>query len=160
MENRLLVLDLVLGELGVVPRIDTLADRKRVQKAVYLAQLADCDLGYRFGWYLKGPYSRDLTRDYYALADAKAGGFVTAEKRLRPDIRERLAQIRPLMTHPADILLPQEDWLELLSSVHYLRCVSRLSPDAALERLRAEKPHLLGFAAQAEEELKSANLLA
>src|SRR3712207_9330456 len=43
--------------------------RKRVQKAVYIGQLTGVDLGYRFSWYVKGPYSTALTRDYYDLAE-------------------------------------------------------------------------------------------
>ena len=70
MEQKLIALKMFLDALGVPETIDTIDDRKRVQKAVYLGQLSGIDLGYRFGWYLKGPYSPALTRDYFGLAEA------------------------------------------------------------------------------------------
>ncbi len=56
METKLLVLKLFLGALGIDDSIETVDDRKRVQKAVYLGQLSGIDLGYRYGWYRMGPY--------------------------------------------------------------------------------------------------------
>ncbi len=50
MEARQIVLKLFLSTLGVPADIDTVNDRKRVQKAVYIGQLTGVDLGYRFGW--------------------------------------------------------------------------------------------------------------
>ena len=63
MEPRLIALRLYLDQLGVSSDIETVSDRKRVQKAVYLGQLSGVDFGYRFGWYLMGPYSTTLTED-------------------------------------------------------------------------------------------------
>ena len=67
MNTRLIVLELVLRELGMEPVIDSLQDRIRLQKAIYLSQEAGVPLGYRFGWYVRGPYSKGLARDYYYL---------------------------------------------------------------------------------------------
>src|SRR5205809_136660 len=113
MDTRLIVLKLFLEELGVSPGIDTLDDRKRVQKAVYLGQRAGVDLGYRFGWYLLGPYSPALTRDYYSLAEGLASGDRSSQdKQLNPGVRARLHRILPLLEPPPDVSLTQEDWLE------------------------------------------------
>lgn len=60
MDSNLIALKLFLDDLGVSADIETIDDRKRVQKAVYLGQAAGADLGYRFGWYLLGPYSPSL----------------------------------------------------------------------------------------------------
>jgi len=43
----------------------SLDTRVILQKKVYFLQEFGCKLGYNFGWYLKGPYSTDLTRDAY-----------------------------------------------------------------------------------------------
>ena len=51
-----IVLKLVVKELGEQGDIQTLEDRKIFQKAVYLGQLSGLDLGYRYSWYLRGPY--------------------------------------------------------------------------------------------------------
>src|SRR5262245_45792463 len=120
MDQRLVVLKVFLDELGVSDSIDTVDDRKRVQKAIYLGQLSGLDLGYPFGWYVKGPYSTDLTKDYYSLAEAIASGDMDYAGKLLPEpLRARLQKVQPLMTVPDDIGLAQEDWLELVSSFHH-----------------------------------------
>jgi uncharacterized protein YwgA len=144
MENRLLALKLFLDELEVSTSISRVDDRKRVQKAVYLGQLAGVDLGYRFGWYLMGPYSPGLTKDYYALAEAMASDETGEGRKLRPDLVRKLESIRPLLK-PKDPELSLENWLELLPSVHYLRFVSDLPDKQAREVFRKEKPHLLPY---------------
>ena len=57
MDAKLITLRLFLDALGQSVDIETVDDRKRVQKAVYLGQLSGVDLGYRFSWYVMGPYS-------------------------------------------------------------------------------------------------------
>lgn len=42
-------------------------NRFRIQKYVFLSQYFGLDLDYQFTMYLHGPYSPDLTNDYYAL---------------------------------------------------------------------------------------------
>jgi hypothetical protein len=158
LERRLLVLKLVLDNLGVGNQIQSVDDRKRVQKAIYLAQVASRDLGYRFGWYLMGPYSPELTRDYYALADIPDDD-IPQDKRLKVEFRDRLASLRALLDVPGDIDLPQPDWLELLASVHYLRRVTRLDREAARARLESAKPHLVQYYDQASATLREGNLL-
>src|SRR5438445_2603540 len=63
---RLVALRLVLKELGIPQEPTDLAARKRIQKAVYLAQSAGVPLGYDFGWYKRGPYSPSLARSYFS----------------------------------------------------------------------------------------------
>lgn len=93
MDARLITLKLFLDELGIPDEIETIDDRKRVQKAVYLAQLTGVDLSYRFGWYLMGPYSPTLTKDYYSLAEAVASGDKDYEsKQLQDVIKSRLPE--------------------------------------------------------------------
>jgi uncharacterized protein YwgA len=160
MDNGLLVLKLVLDELNVPSAIENLDDRKRVQKAIYLAQLSGVDLGYRYGWYLKGPYSTSLTKDYFSLAEAEALGDRDWEgKRLRESVRDRLDTIRPLLTVPQNVTLGQEDWLELVASLHYLRTVRGIDQEGSLGVLSEEKPQLVQFAPAAQQALQSANLL-
>jgi hypothetical protein len=160
MDQRLVVLKAFLDELGVPDSIDTVDDRKRVQKAIYLGQLSGLDLGYRFGWYLKGPYSPALTKDYYSLAQAMDSDDADgAGKSLPGAIRDRLQRVQPLMTVPAEVGLPQEDWLELVSSFHFLRKIQGRDQSQSLELLRREKPRLAPFADRAEKALVQAGLL-
>ncbi len=160
MEAKLIALKLVLNELSIPDSIDTIDDRKRVQKAIYLGQLAGVQLGYRFGWYKKGPYSPDLTKDYYALAEAiELGESDFTAVKLQSEVRSKLSSIEPLFTVPTGIDLPQEDWLELVSSVHYLLKISKRDTKSATEVLQLEKPHLAAFSETAKQALISVKLM-
>jgi uncharacterized protein YwgA len=160
MDQRLIVLELFLKALGVPVDIKTIDDRKRVQKAVYLGQLSGVDLGYRFGWYLMGPYSAALTRDYYALADAVASGEKDDEKRkLSKYVLERLDTIRPLLQKPDSFPLSEEDWLELVASLHFLRKISKLDKKVAQEILSQTKHALSQYSELAEKHLQKIDLL-
>ena len=154
MENKTLVLKLFLDGLGVASDISTVSDRKRVQKAVYLGQLGGVDLGYRFSWYVKGPYSTELTKDYYALADELASGSSDYKGReFLPSVRDAMKRTAPLMKVPRNVSLREEDWLELLASYHFLSKVSRQDRDTVRRTLMNEKPHVSSYADTAEKVL-------
>src|SRR5205823_6288469 len=107
-------------EFDVPAQIRTVADRKRVQKTISLAQLPSVDLGYRHGWYVMGPYSPPLTRDYYALDEAigSAAAGTAPGMQLPPPVRDRLQTVKPLFKVPDGVPLDVEDWLELVASLH------------------------------------------
>jgi len=159
MQPKLEVLRLFLEALDVPPTIDTVNERKRVQKAVYLGQLSGVDLGYRFGWYIMGPYSTSLTQDYYQLAEALATSGTPTTKNFRPNVEEKLKAITPLLVVPAGVDLSREDWLELLASYDYLRRVSEYTHEQALERLKNQKSHVVAYVDQAVRALSDYGLL-
>lgn len=160
MDRGQIALKLFLDELDVPFEIKTFDDRKRVQKAVYLGQLSGVDLGYRFGWYIRGPYSTSLTRDYFSLAEAVAAGDTDWEGlTLKKTVRKKLARISPLMAPPEEVDLSTEDWLELVASLHFLRSVSKLDEHEALKILNKEKNHLFPFVKHAKKALLEADLL-
>ena len=158
MPARISALKLVLDTLEVPSRIKTLNDRKRVQKAIYLAQRAGVSLGYRFHWYLRGPYSPALTKDYYELADAITDGDAAVDKRMRSSPAAKLEQIKPLLTPPEDVGLPQQDWMELIASIDYLKVVRRQTDAQACETILNEKQNLHGYCERATELLREYNL--
>lgn len=58
---------------GVIKRVsnfsmETLDDRKKFQKTVYLIQAFDIPLGYTFNWYLHGPYCPALADVGYEIS--------------------------------------------------------------------------------------------
>ncbi len=162
MNDKLIALKLVLNELHVDPDISTLDDRKRVQKAVYLGQRTGIELGYRFGWYLLGPYSSPLAHDYYELSSTLSGGTDPASGReLRPEAKSRLARLIPIMTPPSSFVFGSEDWLELLASLDYLRTVSGLTREGAVAALgqSSGKQRFVPYAQLAEAKLQEAGLL-
>ena len=160
MEARQIVLKLFLDALDIPSDIETVNDRKRVQKAIYLGQLTGIDLGYRFGWYLKGPYSPSLTKDYFNLEESLASGDQDhKDKELEKSVARKLRKVLPLMQPPQDIDLSQEDWLELVSSVHFLRIVQGNSNKDALATLKKEKSRLVKYSDKAENALREASLI-
>ncbi len=116
-------LALVLDKLGLLPvELGTFSNRFNVQKRIYLAQIAGADLGYRYGWYLHGPYCRMLTADAFLLRDEIADGERDFEEfELRSEVRRRLGRAAELGRTPNDFDGTDDDWLELVASLHYVR---------------------------------------
>ena len=137
MSKRLIVLELVLTELGIEPTIETLEDRIQFQKAVYLSQEAGVPLGYRFSWYVRGPYSPSLARDYYYLQLASDDELSSNHgQSLRRDVKETLRQIKPIISEDNGVHLSQTDWLELVSSILYLhKTVGTDDPEEARTKM-------------------------
>lgn len=158
MRKKLIALKLILEELGISSDIDTVDERKRIQKSVYLGQIAGVDLGYHFGWYLKGPYSPELTKDYYELNTVLIDGDLEYQrKELKEQLKSKLHTIQPIFTSPGDVPLNQEDWLELLASVHYQ--FTKFDQEIAIKNINREKPTFVPYIKKAEETLRKFHLL-
>lgn len=160
MDSRLIALKLFLDELGIPDDTSTIENRKLIQKAVYLGQCAGADLGYRFGWHKMGPYSADLAKDYYLLSDVLALGDRDYEGRtLQRHKQENLKGVSPLINPPEGIALNKPDWLELISSLHFMRKIRGLDEEQAKQALIEEKPRLSNFVEQAQEKLQEVESL-
>lgn len=145
MSNNLLALKLLLENFGVNTDISNVDLRKEKQKAVYLAKIEGADLGYSYGWYVRGPYSPSLTADYYELSRQEVG-----TGQLRADLQAAVERARNkyYLTSPAEF--PIHNWLELLASLHYLRKTSKYDAEKARQTIRDKKPHLTEHIAAAE----------
>lgn len=67
MDSKLTLLRLFLIEIGIFNKIGK-HPRQYLHSSVYLMQrMSGVDLGYRFGWYPRGPLCPELERDYIAL---------------------------------------------------------------------------------------------
>lgn len=157
MEARLKVLDLFLGALGEDSSIASLNDRLRVQKAVYLGQLFGVDLGYRYSWYVKGPYCTTLTQDYFELDQQKSSDNEVWT--LNDDVKEKLSKAKAFLSKPIEVGLEKPQWFELLASLHYLYKVSRLSADKVKAKIIEAKPHLADFTDAGEKRLNEFGLI-
>jgi hypothetical protein len=118
------------------------------------------EFGYRFNWYLYGPYSPALTRDYYKLSEEMIEGDVQADRAEVSD--SEYAALRRLgkalaETKPRE--LSDEDWLVLLASLHFLRTSSRLPRDEAIKVLERQKEKLAPYSGEAENALMRLGLL-
>ena len=98
------------------------------------------DLGYSYGWYLKGPYSPSLTRDYYEL-HATADEDFAANRSLKGRVRDILDHLAHLIANRPP-QLSRAHWLELLASIRYLMRESGYTEDKARDRIGLSKPHL------------------
>jgi len=155
MSPKLAGLKLTLEALGIRLNTDSLSGRVQLQKAVYLAQAAGVPLRYRYNWYIRGPYSPALTRDYFELSriDAASG------YRLSDKSEEAIEVIRPLLTVPPTVGLLRDRWLELLASLLYLERESGISKAQAYNVLAQRKPSLRSYAPSAQKQLEAAGLV-
>jgi hypothetical protein len=119
-----IVLKLFFDELEIPLELDAFEKRLMIQKKTYLSQLTGFDLRYRFSWYIHGPYSRFLTADAFALKEALDDGDLDYQgKSLSPLARKLVTTARTIWENrPEDI--DDDDWLEALASVHYLKHIS------------------------------------
>lgn len=117
MDKRQIGLKLSLDALGVPPRFDTFASRLVLQKVMYLAQEHGFRLGYHFSWYLRGPYSRQLTADAFAVVSAVDSRADESKQWTLDEGSQRvLAKVTALWKDRG----LSAAWLELLASVHFL----------------------------------------
>jgi uncharacterized protein YwgA len=117
MDKRQIALKLSLNALGLKPELDTFDGRLVLQKAIYLVQERGFKLGYHYSWYRRGPYSRQVTSDAFAVADALSSGVDESKDwELETESRRKLAETSSLWAAKGS----QASWLELLASVHFL----------------------------------------
>ncbi len=110
---------LTLDALGLQWGLGTFDERLIVQKSIYLAKAAGRDCGYYFRWYLRGPYSPDLTRDVFSIkAEIDAGLDDSAAWMLDAHSTDQLKRVRRLIPKGDPDTTTRK--LELLASVHFL----------------------------------------
>lgn len=78
-----------------------------VQQIAYLAQARGINLGYKFQWYLRGPYCKQVSEDVHDISECEQGEL-DAEK-----IKEFAECIKPRAR--------DAQWLEIAASLIYLK---------------------------------------
>ncbi len=128
-----IVLKLVLDAVDQDLDLDTFEQRLMVQKKVYLTQLTGLDLAYRFGWYLYGPYSRELTSDAFRTKEQiDMHDDDHTREVLAPFARKMARKARTIWANRPDSI-EEDDWLELLASLHYLKHIAYMGKNAVRE---------------------------
>lgn len=115
---------------------ETFEDRLICQKKIYLLQELGINLGYSYNWYIRGPYSPDLTSYVYNKLDVLSdydfsGHSLSAKANERVQKVNNLANVTPKT-------LSQASWYELLASVLYLQ--KKRKTDDLFETLIRYKP--------------------
>lgn len=139
MERRQLALYTLLTKLGEFG-IENFKQRLFAQKAIYLAQLYGFDFSYRFSWYKMGPYSPDLTKDLYDIDTEyrnRKADLDSNKLNIKNIYQGRLNDLSELMNDHRN-RIPPEKWLELLSSIHYLKHISKPNANLTRETIRDE----------------------
>lgn len=139
----------ILKELNVPVSVASLSDRISMQKAVYLAQAKGVNLGYRFSWYLNGPYSSALADTYYLIKrDQKPYESYTASEEFKSKLKpvQGLIQEKPAAANIAD-------WLEATGSLDFMVRVMAKPLESAVAQCMKEKPKLEGLFKSAKEAL-------
>lgn len=158
MRSRLVVLKLIFNQLGITSDISDVTKRKIIQKSIYLLQELGANLNYHYGWYIKGPYSPDLTKDYYELSEIEAiEENDWKDKALKDDVVRIIENLKPLMEPPSDIKCEKDDWLELLASIRFLGKIPGKNDSDVKKIIKERKSHLWNYYPQAVEALKSLN---
>src|SRR5438105_1432600 len=79
--------------------VESFDDRLILQKAVYLLQAAGVHLGYRFRWYLRGPYSPEMTAAAFGvLREGQPAQQELQEWKLDDASKERIERLKPLLS--------------------------------------------------------------
>lgn len=148
MDKDHILLKLVLDEIGLGDlRIGEFSSRKILQKKIYLLQLTGIDLGYRYNWYLYGPYCPALTSDTFSLRDEINYDKEFNDYQLNSRTMNKLGILGKIVDLPDNPTTTEAEWLELLASLHYLKHIGywpgKNNPDfdEVFEKLIQSKPH-------------------
>lgn len=95
--------------------MSTFGGRLVLQKTIYLLQSFGVYLGYRFSWYIRGPYSPRLARAGFELEDVY--GKITEPGRFRGGAQKKFDAFLAFMGDKKN----DPDRLEILASIHFLK---------------------------------------
>ena len=123
-----------LNAIGVSPRMETFADRLRLQKIVWLMQRFGVRLDFNYHWYLHGPYSPELTRNLYEIVQSNVAKY----EQIGPRDLARIDALRSVLGED----LVSADKLELLASIDFLRdAAGPLTKEEVTSFLLETKPY-------------------
>lgn len=119
MNDQQIALQLALNDAGISVSMTEFDDRLITQKCVYLLQKAGVHLGYRFRWYIRGPYCPELAADAFGVS---AAGMPINEMKRSWDLdtasRRRISRVKKMWADIPDN--SRARWLEIFASVHFL----------------------------------------
>jgi len=104
--------------------IQTFNDRKKLQKTVYFLQRMGLNMGYKFGWYIHGPYCSDLTKDAFEFHNQNETLKATGFSEISPAEIEIIGNIKNFVGDLKD----SPDMLELLASLDFIKNIAYI-PD-------------------------------
>jgi len=144
-----ILLKLVLDKIGFGDiNIEDFTARKILQKKIYLLQLMGIDLGYRYNWYLYGPYCPALANDTFTLRDEIRYYDEFKHYELNSRTNNKFDTLNKITIPPDTPETSEPEWLELIASLHYLKHIAYWSGkdnpefEEVFQKLGKSKPHL------------------
>jgi uncharacterized protein YwgA len=136
MNRQLITTGVILSALDAF-NTDSLVDRILLQKKIYLIQRLGIPLGYRFSWYIYGPYCPELTSIAYECNSIGQEVFKTYT--LNENVVSKVELINSLYSQCADEDMNKALWYELVASCAFWQDKG-LSDDLLVEKIYSEKP--------------------
>ena len=138
--NRTSKLFASLRALGINPKMNTFAERKKVQKLVYmLDKVFGMDFKFPYNWYLHGPYSPEVTKIVFDVVEGRQVVRPNPEVLSGRDLT-KIDQMKSFLGNDVD----SNDRLELLVSLHFLMRYledPRITLEDVVAFLKAKKPY-------------------
>lgn len=107
--------------------INTFKKRKVLQKTIYILHEMGMNFRYSYNWYIHGPYSPELAEDAYEIAaNKKYYDDEIAEYRYKEKANGIIARFKELFINKLD----DDEWLELVSSLLFLKNNYKLGSDS------------------------------
>jgi uncharacterized protein YwgA len=135
------------GEEDFFSSFDSSYERRvTAQKIIYLlTSRFGAKFPWKFSWYIAGPYSPSLAREFYAIAEELESVKEAARQvEFRPEMKERISRVRSLMNYDySKTGLTLAEWLELLASVDYIsnwRSIDLCSREELVRWVKRSKP--------------------
>lgn len=129
-----------LHALGIDPKMNTFAERKRIQKLVYLLdKVFGMNFHLSYNWYLHGPYSPDVTRIVFSVIEHRQAVDSNTHVLSREDLK-KIERLKLFLGKDID----SNDQLELLVSLSFLmqyRNDSGITQEDVVAFLKAKKPY-------------------
>ena len=127
----------LVRRIGNYNKMETFDDRLILQKTIYLMQSFDLYVGYDFSWYIRGPYSTQLTKDGFDLRDQF--DQIANEGRFKEDDAEmRFQQFMKFIGDKKN----DPDWLEITASIHFLKEVyPNMTKQKIIEKVKNKQPY-------------------
>lgn len=117
-------------EAAQVPlSVRTFNERLILQKSVYLLQASGIHINYRFRWYIRGPYSPDMTAGAFGIVNE--GKYAQRELqgwKLDDNSAQRARRLQPLLHREGESKAEQARRLELLASALFLFKTDQAKP--------------------------------
>ncbi len=146
------ILWMLVTELGLAR--DSMEDRLRLQKTVYLLQTLGLHLGYGFSWYRYGPYSQELVYDAYRCLHVENHKHAQRAKSLAfsANTQDWLRRFKGALVQE----LGDPRQLELLASVSFVRKVWKPRPTAFARSFKEHKRYFFNGTPISDHDIEAA----